>query len=106
MNNLIDISDEFSIEVYVDENEAVEISSFQNKENPLNKLQKILEESLAPVVQSYKSASERFGINEAKIAFGIKIGAEGNLILSKTNVEANIQIEFLIKNNKLGAEND
>lgn len=50
-----------------------------------------------PIKEAVQKISEKSTVEHVKVGVGIKVGAEGNFFVAKSSVDANIQIEMMIK---------
>lgn len=95
--NTIVLSDGVEVQVELSENEAQEISARSRVENSLKDLQTTItkiSESISGYAESINVSDQ---VKETKISVGLKVGVEGNLILSKSTLDAHINITFTLK---------
>ena len=95
--SLIKLKDGIEVEVELEENQVMEISNNINVDSSLEQLQEILSKIVKPISNTYKELNKDMSIESAKINIGIKIGVEGNFILAKSSVGANISVELTMK---------
>lgn len=97
MTKVIKLNDDIEVEIEVDDAKAYEISDGQVIDSSLEKIQTLLTKVMKPISNTYKELDKAMSLESAKVSVGIKIGLEGNMIIAKTNTEANIQIEMTLK---------
>ncbi|CZF85018.1 CU044_2847 family protein [Grimontia marina] len=97
MNKVIEFSDDFKVEVEVNEDEVFEISSGVIVENSIDKISELITRTVSPVYDAYKKIEEKCIVDSTKITVGVKFGASGNVFVAKSSAEANISVEINIR---------
>lgn len=97
MNKTIKLDDGLEVEVEVDENQSCEISDGEVVKSSIDNIQAILAKVIQPVSNTYRELDKDMNIESAKVAVGIKIGVEGNVIIAKSKTEAHIQVELTLR---------
>lgn len=97
MNRVIQLKDGLEIEVEVREDESMEISTQKKVDSAIDNIQSILKKVMKPVANTYKELNKEVSMESVKVSVGIKISAEGNFIIAKSNIGAHIQVEMLLK---------
>lgn len=91
------LNDGLKVEVEVSENEAHEISDGLVVDSSIDNLKNLLSKVMHPVSNVSKELNKDMKIDSTKISVGVKIDIEGNFILAKSNVGANIQVEMVVR---------
>jgi hypothetical protein len=97
LTNVITLAEGFDVEVDIDENQLQQISSFKQINSSFKNLQSMLTTITQPIADSLEELTQKVDVDSLKVGIGIKIGAEGNFILAKSNVGANLNIELIVK---------
>lgn len=95
--DVIKLADGTEIEVELDPNSAYEISDSNQVSSSLEKIQGLLSTVVKPIANTYRELNKEVRIAETKLILGVKVGAEGNFVLAKSNVNAHIQVEMTLK---------
>jgi hypothetical protein len=94
LNTIIVLEDGIEVEVELDENQVLEISSNQSVASSISKIEEILKKIIRPFSNTYKELNKDVALNSAKITIGIKLSVEGNFILAKSAASAHLQVEI------------
>lgn len=97
MNKIITLNDGVLVEVEIDESQAHEISHNDVVNSSIDQIQSLLLKVIHPFSETYKELNKSMSIESAKVTIGINVGIEGNFILAKSNLGANIQVEMTLK---------
>lgn len=100
MTKIIQLKDGINVEVEIPADQAHEIAfSSQNTtvDNSIDEIQSLLTKVIHPFTETYRELNKNISLESAKVAIGINIGIEGNFILAKSNLGANIQVEITFK---------
>lgn len=95
MNRTIILKD--GIEVEVELSGPEEISYQDHVNSSISELGELLKKTISPVSNTLKELNKEVAISETKVTLGVKIGAEGNFFIAKSSLNANIQVEMLLK---------
>lgn len=101
MTKVIELNDGLEVEIEVDDNNAYQISNGAKIDSSIENIQSILLKIMKPISETYQNLSENINIESTKISVGIKIGAEGNFILAKSSIGANIKVQMTLKPKKV-----
>ena len=103
MSKIIQLADGLKVEVEFDNNHPQFIStdSTKNITSRMNEIKDMLLGVVEPISDSYNHIASNNNIEEIKVSLGIKVDLEGNFILAKSTVGANIAVEL-----KLGKNHD
>jgi predicted DNA-binding antitoxin AbrB/MazE fold protein len=97
MLQVIKLKDGIEVEIEVEKNTARPISHNKNVETSLKEMQSLLAKVIKPISNTFNSLQTEVEIAEAKVTVGVKLNVEGNFILAKSSVEANFQVELLLR---------
>lgn len=98
-NKLIQIDDDFLIEVEVPENEAKPISGkYADKVSfALNKIKPILIKVCTPVVDFLKEVSPEVEVEKTEIQIGFSFESQGNLYVTKVKSNSTLNVKLTLK---------
>lgn len=95
--HVITLDDGVKIQIELSPQQATEISGSARVDATLNSLKESFK-CLAGPISNYAAELEiNEKISQTKISLGLKVGIEGNFILSKSSADAHITLEFTIK---------
>ena len=91
------LNDGVEVQVEISEDESIELSAQSRVQKSLDELKT----SFALIAGSISGYADDIDISknikETKISIGLKVGLEGNLILSKSTIDAHIKVEFTLR---------
>ncbi|MBV37003.1 MAG: hypothetical protein CMP47_16365 [Rickettsiales bacterium] len=99
MDHIIKLADGVSVEVEVDENNPQFVSSKSKSKitTSMQEAKSILAEIIKPITDSFSEIPEHDKrIKTINVSLGLKIDLEGNFILAKSTVGANLALEITI----------
>ena len=63
----------------------------------LGSVEKMLLQSVQPVVNAYNTLSEEIVLEKAEVEIGIGFSAEGNIFVAKGSASANLKVKLVLK---------
>ena len=98
---LIELDEGLMMEVEVAENDIEMISggddSINRVQSSMGTVEKILIQSVQPVVNAYNILNQDIVLEKAEVEVGIGFSAEGNIFIAKGNANANLKVKLVLK---------
>ena len=101
---LIKLDNGLMMEVELSQDEIEQISGGQNRDEVIDKvessmgtIEKILKESVKPIVSAYKTLNQDVVLEKAEVEIGIGFSAEGNIFIAKGKGSANLKVKLVLK---------